>query len=73
MNETFDFRDALSFMMAGLSVKGPGDRVYRIEKVDGQDQIICYPKLSRPKQRRIEIKMNIDAILYKGWTLFEKQ
>lgn len=72
MKETFDFRDALSFMMAGCSVMGPGNRVYKIENVNGEPRIICYPKLERPKQKRVEIKMNVDAILFTGWTLYEE-
>lgn len=73
MEETFDFRDALSFMMAGLTVKGPGNRLYKMETdADGNERIICYPKIERPKQRRVEIKLNIDAILYKKWTLYNE-
>lgn len=66
--ETFDFQEALSFMKCGLAVQGPGKRVYKI--VDGQ--LICYPKpVERPKQWRVEIKLNVDAVLSKEWSLYE--
>lgn len=66
--EKFDFQEALSFMKCGLAVKGPGNRVYRI--IDGK--LICYPKpVERPKQWRVEIKLNVDVVLSKEWSLYE--
>lgn len=67
-DQTFDFAEALFCMQCGLSVIGPGERLY---KMDG-NAIICYPKpKERPKQKRVETKFTADTILYKNWTLAE--
>lgn len=63
---TFNFQDALYYMQSGCSVIGPGGRLYRM---DG-NVIICHPKPKEcPKQKRVETKFTVDAILYEGWTL----
>lgn len=66
--KTFDFAEALFCMECGLSVIGPGGRLYKMEN----NLIICYPKpIERPKQKRVEKKLTVDTILFKGWTLAE--
>ena len=70
MNNKFDFSEALSFMKCGMKVVGPGNRIYSIEN----EQIICYPKpTERPRQKRVEVKLNTESILSKDWYLYEAE
>lgn len=66
----FSFEEALSFMKCGFKVMGPGNRVYSIEN----GQLICYPKpIDRPKQRRNEVKFNVESMLSNDWSLYETE
>lgn len=70
MNKVFDFKEALSYMQCGMKVMGPGDRVYTIEN----GQLICFPKpIDRPRQRRVEVKLNVESILANNWKLYETE
>lgn len=67
--ETFSFGEALAFMKCDFKVIGPGGRVYCIEN----NKLVCYPKpKDRPKQKRYEVKLNVESILSNGWSLYEE-
>lgn len=66
--EKFDFKEALAFMNCGMTVLGPGSRKYTIEN----GELICYPlPFTRPKHRRVEVRLHTDIILSKEWQLFD--
>lgn len=66
----FSFEEALSYMKSDFKVMGPGGRVYAI--VDGN--IVCWPKpIERPKQVRVEVKLNAEAVLSNNWSLYEPE
>ena len=70
MIDKLDFGEALSWMKGGEKVIGPNGRMYAIEN----GQLVCYPKpVERPKQRRIEVKLSSESILYNDWKLYETE
>ncbi len=68
MSKNFPFEEALSFMKCGFKVLGPGNHLYSIEN----NTIVCYPLPTlRPRQKRVEVKVNAEAILSNEWSLYE--
>lgn len=66
----FSFEEALSFMKSDFKVIGPGGRVYCLE----EGKLVCYPKpIERPKQKRVEVKLNVESILSNEWSLYEAE
>lgn len=62
----YNFSEALSWMKAGMSVKSPSGKIYKIEN----EQLIYYPDpIKRPKHRCIESRMSSADILSNDWML----